>query len=118
VLSAEQFNFLSTQYSALDRMMLIKVEILPWLSSSMRPEATSKIELEHQLSGSTVRDLAAELSERDDDFARVVFDQEEKALRYPALVAVNDQLLEFLKGLDTELHDGDTVTFMAAYTGG
>jgi molybdopterin converting factor small subunit len=98
--------------------MLIKVEILPWLSSSMRPDATSKIELEHALAGSTLRSLAEELSERDEDFARVVYDREEGALRYPALVAVNDQLLEFLKGLDTELHDGDTVTFMAAYTGG
>jgi molybdopterin converting factor small subunit len=98
--------------------MLIKVEILPWLSSSMRPEATSKIEMEHTMAGSTLRDLAEEMSERDEDFARVVFDRGEGALRYPALVAVNDQLLEFLRGLDTELHDGDTVTFMAAYTGG
>ena len=97
---------------------MIKVEILPWLSSSMRPEATGKIALEHQLSGSTLRHLAEELSESDEDFARVVIDREEATLRYPALVAVNDQLLEFLKGLDTELHDGDTVTFMAAYTGG
>ncbi len=98
--------------------MRIRVEILPWLSTSMRPGTTGRIQFDHQLAGSTFRDLLEELAAQDESFATVVYDRDARQLRYPALAVVNDRLLEFLQGLDTGLSDGDTVTFMAAYTGG
>lgn len=98
--------------------MLIRIEILPWLSTAIRPEVTGRMIVEHLLRGATLRDLLREMSEADPAFARVVFDPEKNEMRYPALGVVNDQLVEFLKGLDTRLTGGDRVTLMAAYTGG
>ena len=98
--------------------MLVKVEVLPWLSTAMRPEVTGRIELEHDLRGATMGDLLAELSAADPAFASVVFDSEKGEMRYPALGVVNEKLLEFVGGLDTRLSEGDRITLMAAYTGG
>ncbi len=96
----------------------MNVEILPWLSTMIRPEATGKLTLEHDLRGGTLRDLLGELAEADPEFARVIFDLDARELRYPALGVLNDKLLEFVGGLDTKLQESDRVTLMAAYTGG
>jgi len=98
--------------------MRVRVEVLPWLSTSMRPGTTGRISLEHELAGTTVRDLVKELAEKDQAFASVVYDREVGELRYPAVVVVNDHLLELLQGLDTKLAEADSVTFMATYVGG
>lgn len=98
--------------------MQVKVEILPWLSTQMRPGTTGRISLEHGLAGSTMRDLLEELASADPVFAQMIYDRQSRELRYPALVVVNDQLLDLLQGLDTPLSAGDAVTFMATYVGG
>ncbi len=98
--------------------MLVKIEILPWLSTAIHSDVTGRMTLEHNLRGTTLRDLLREISEADSDFARVVFDLDRDEMRYPALGVINDQLIEFLKGLDTRLAEGDKITLMAAYTGG
>ncbi len=98
--------------------MLVRIEILPWLSTAIRPEVTGRVTFEHHMKGATLRDLLRELSEADPAFARVVFDMDRNEMRYPALGVINDQLIEFLKGLDTNLAEGDKVTLIAAYTGG
>lgn len=98
--------------------MRIKVEILPWLSSSLRPGTTGRIRFEHELAGTSFRDLLRELSAADPAFAGLVYDSQTDEMRFPARAVINDQLLEFLKALDTTLAEGDCVTFMAAYTGG
>ncbi len=100
------------------REMLVKVEILPWLSSAMRPNVTGRIAFEHDLRGQTFRDLLRELAAADDGFAAVVFDTERDEMRYPALGVVNEKLLEFAGGMEHVLVEGDAVTLMAAYTGG
>lgn len=98
--------------------MRIKVEILPWLSTSMRPGSMGSIRFEHQLAGSTFRELLDELVEADPAFGQIVYDRESREMRYPAIAVVNKQLLELLGGLETKLADGDSVTLMATYTGG
>ncbi len=98
--------------------MRIQVEILPWLSSTMRPGSSGRIRFEHDLAGSSVRDLLEEVSRADPAFAGLIYDLETREMRYPVLAVVNEQLLEFRQGLETGLSEGDTVTFMAAYTGG
>lgn len=98
--------------------MQVKIEILPWLSSSLRPGTVGTIRFEHRLSGTTFRDLLEGLAEVEPGFDRLIYDRENRELRYPARAIVNEQLLEFLGGMNTALHDGDTVAFMAAYTGG
>lgn len=98
--------------------MRVTVEILPWLSTSLRPGTTGRILFEEAVPGRTLRDLLEEVAAKDDAFARLMYDREARDLRYPVLAVVNDQLLEFRGGLDTELSEGDRVTFLAAYTGG
>lgn len=98
--------------------MRVKVEILPWLSTMMKPRVTGRLAFDHDLAGSSFRDLLRELAKADPDFERVVFDSQGGEMRYPALAIMNDKLLEFLNGLETPLSEGDSVVFMAAYTGG
>ncbi|MHB0867933.1 MAG: MoaD/ThiS family protein [Chloroflexota bacterium] len=98
--------------------MRVRVEILPWLSTSMRPGSLGSISLEHRLKGTTFGDLMEELSESDPSFAQLIFDLGARELRFPARAIVNGQLLEFLQGLETRLSDGDNVAIMATYTGG
>ena len=98
--------------------MNIKVEILPWFSTALRPKETGRIVVEHDLAGSTFRDLLREMAETDPAVASVIFDLEKGEMRYPALGVLNDRLLEFAGGLDAKLREGDSVTLMAAYTGG
>ena len=98
--------------------MRVKVEILPWFSTTLRPGSIGSLRFEHQLKGSTVGDLLDELAAADPAFERLLYDRQARELRYPARAIVNGQLLEFLQGLDTPLSEGDTVSLMAAYTGG
>lgn len=98
--------------------MRIKVEILPWLSNSMRPGHIGSIRFEHELAGSSFRDLLDELARDDAAFAELIYDPQSGDMKYPAQGIVNGKLLEFLGGLDARLSAGDTATFIATYTGG
>ncbi len=61
--------------------------------------------------GSTVRDLINYIDwEIKSGFKNRVLD-EKGEIRYPVEIAVNGRRVEFLKGLNTELHDGDRVVF-------
>jgi len=84
----------------------------------MRNREVGRIRFEHELKGTTFRDLLEELSGQDTSFARVVYDQSIREMRYPAVAAINDQLMEFTGGLETPLSEGDRVVLMATYTGG
>lgn len=98
--------------------MRIRVEILPWLSDSLKPGTVGSLRFEHQLEGRTVGDLLDELAAADPAFERLLYDRQARELRYPARAIVNGQLLEFLQGMETPLSEGDTVSLMATYTGG
>ena len=98
--------------------MRVKVEILPWLSTAMRPGHIGSIQFEHQLVGSSFRDLLKELSEIDPAFANLIYDAKAGEIRYPAQAIVNERFLQSLGGLDAKLSEGDTVVFLATYTGG
>ncbi len=98
--------------------MRVNVEILPWLSGTMRPGTTGTLRFEHQLAGSSFGDLLDELATVDPTFEALIYDRETRELRYPVRAIVNQQLLEFLQGPETKLSEGDMVAFMAAYTGG
>ncbi len=98
--------------------MRVKVEILPWISQSMRPNVVGSIRFEHCMSGTSFRDLMLEMAESDPDVARIIYDRDRDELRFPVKAVINEQLLEFLQGMGTELSEGDSVTLMATYTGG
>jgi molybdopterin converting factor small subunit len=98
--------------------MGIRVEIFPWLSSSIRPGIVGSIKLEHQLSGACLRDLMEELAEGEPAVLTLLYDREKDELRYPVKVAVNDKLVDFNGGMDAKISNGDHVIVMAAYTGG
>ncbi len=67
-------------------------------------------------SGTTLRELLADLDARHDGLAaRVV---EDGALRRFVNVYVNDEDVRFTGGLDTPVGDGDDVTILPAVAGG
>ena len=98
--------------------MLIHVEILPWLSNSMRPNQLGSIKFEHESSGTSFRDLLEELSKADPAFANLIYDSEAGEMRYPASRHSSTGNFCISRGLDAKISDGDIVTFIATYTGG
>jgi len=84
----------------------------------MRPNQIGSIKIEHELAGSSFRDLCEELSSADPAFASLIYDSESGEMRYPVQAIVNGRFLQFFGGYDAELSDGDVVTFIATYTGG
>jgi len=59
--------------------------------------------------GATVRDLIVVLDSIIPGFRERVMEGD--SLRYPVEVAVNGRRIDFLKGLETRLRDGDKVLF-------
>ncbi len=67
----------------------------------------------------TLRELGEELCERfGGKFRREFFSQNGKELGERVIVMVNGRRSEFLKGLDTELKDSDTIQVFPVVAGG
>ncbi|BEP16938.1 hypothetical protein PYJP_02900 [Pyrofollis japonicus] len=61
--------------------------------------------------GSTVRDLVEYIDTNIFPGFRDRVIDEEGRIKYPVEIAINGRRVDFLKGLDTELKDGDRVLF-------
>ena len=99
--------------------MLIRVEVMPWLSELLNASVARKAEMEESLEdGVTLRELLRQLCERHNGFGRMVFDRANDRLTGHAEVAVNGLLSDLAGGLDDPLHEGDIVTFIPGISGG
>lgn len=99
--------------------MRIRVEILPWLSELLNGNIAQKAVLEKTApEGATLRAFLEGLQDEHERFGRMVFDRERQQLTGHAEVAVNGILYDQAGGLDAQLHEGDTVTFLPGIAGG
>ncbi len=99
--------------------MQIQIEVLPWLSELLSGSISRKVVMQETLpDGVSLRFLLGSLQERQSRFGRMVFDSDRQQLTGHAEIIVNGALCEQLGGLDTPLHEGDTVTFLPGLAGG
>jgi molybdopterin converting factor small subunit len=99
--------------------MMVRVEVMPWLSELLSGEISKKFDMIEPLQeGETVRELLRQLHARHPRFGRMVFDPERDHLTGHAEIAINGTPSHLAGGLDTQLHEGDIVTFLAGIAGG
>ena len=97
----------------------IRLEIRPWLSTLLNPEETGILILEEEMTEDvTLGGLLRRLAAKHKDFGDVFFDPNTLQPSSSVAIVVNDLLLQSLKGLDTNLKDGDTITLLPFLDGG
>ena len=68
--------------------------------------------------GATVRDVIESLALKHPRFKDYLVDSRTGQFQYGILVALNQKDVRGLKGLDTEVHEADSITFYPPISGG
>lgn len=97
-------------------VLRITVEYLGYIKQTLGVQHEEQIVLRE---GAFVRDLLTFLAEKHGDpFKKDVYEPESVDLKPHHILSVNGILLNQLKGIETELKDGDRVVLMPVVTGG
>ena len=101
-------------------MAKVSVVVLPSLAETIGIEVASKEVISgRKIEGSSsVRDILNRLSTRYYRFEKMVFDINAQKLTGRVIIFLNDRALVQVNGLETILHDGDTLTFVPFIEGG
>lgn len=97
-------------------MAKVRLEILPSLAETVGIEETSEEVISEE--DRSVRVLLNQLGARYRRFGQIVFDVEAQELTGKVVIFFNGRALELVNGLDSELSDGDTLTFVPLIEGG
>lgn len=97
-------------------MVKVRLEILPSLAETVSIEETSEEVISEE--DRSVRVLLNQLGARYRRFGQIVFDVEAQELTGKVVIFFNGRALELVNGLDSELSDGDTLTFVPLIEGG
>ena len=101
-------------------MAKVRIVILPSLAKTLGAEMTGEefvSGLENQ-GGGSVRDLLNRLGTRYFRFNQLVFDVHTQKLTGQVIIFLNGRALDPDNGLETNLHDEDTLTFVPFVEGG
>jgi molybdopterin converting factor small subunit len=101
-------------------MIKVKLEILSWLSETLDIEETCSgfyLELAVKES-STVKDLLQQIATQHPRFKQLVFDTNHRRLDEKVSLFYNNSPLELGKGLETLLHEGDSLVLVPLIQGG
>jgi molybdopterin converting factor small subunit len=98
----------------------VRLEVFPALAESLGIAGNSEevIPDDKGKVGRTVKDLFNRLAGRHRRFGRTVFAVDEQKLTGRVVIFLNGRSLEPVNGLNTELSDGDTLTFVPVIEGG
>ncbi len=101
-------------------MIKVRLEVLPSLAESLGMEAKSEEVISDQETegGRSVRVLLNRLGARYQRFSHFIFDINAQKLTGRVVIFFNGRTLEPVKGLETKLSDGDTLTFVPLIEGG
>jgi len=93
----------------------VKVEYLGFIRN-MLSKRTEELEL-HE--GTSLKELLSKLSERyGSDFKKQVYEPDQKDVKYGFVVTVNGVLMDQLRGVETQLKNGDNVILLSLMSGG
>ncbi len=99
--------------------MVVKVEVLPWLSELAGGTVSRKVVLEEELKdGASLRAVLLLLVEKHGRLGRMIFDPGRNDLTGHAEIAINGRLYDQAGGLDSALCPGDTVSILPGIAGG
>lgn len=98
----------------------VYLEVLPSLAETLGIEGTSEEVISDQENDGdrSVRDLLNRLGAKYQRFGQIVFDINTQKLTGKVVIFFNGRALELVNGLETELNDGDTLTFVPLIEGG
>ena len=101
-------------------MSQVHLEFLSWLRDMVDIEGISDgVIIEQKIEEKkTVRHLVNQLAVRYNRFGQVVFDVKSQKLTGRVSIFLNGCHLELLNGLETNLKDGDVLTFVPPIKGG
>ena len=98
----------------------VHLELLSWIADTLSVDgSSSEVVLEVQSGENrTVRDILDKLAAKNPRFGQNVFDAKLRNLSDRVLIFLNGRLLVLENGLETQLQDGDTLTFLPNIEGG
>ena len=101
------------------RVAKVKLEVISWLGRALDAGDSGLVQVEFEVAeGSTVKALFDRLAGEYRYFGEYIFDQEAQNLTGRVSVFFNERVLELVKGLETEIADGDAILIVPAYSGG
>ena len=100
-------------------MVRIRLEVLPGLNASVGGDGIDSVILNREMEeGSRVGDVLSRLATEYQSFGALFFDLQTRKLSGQVAVVLNDQLLEVLQALDTEIQEGDVIRLFPLLAGG
>ena len=100
-------------------MTRIRLEIQPWISNVIDNQAVGNLILDETIEeGATIGDLMRKLGSENQAFGDVMFVSETDKLSGNVIIVLNDRIVEALKGLETNMKDGDIVKLLPVIAGG
>ncbi|MEK7353445.1 MAG: MoaD/ThiS family protein [Chloroflexota bacterium] len=100
-------------------MTRIRLEIQPWISNVLDNQAVGSLILDETIEeGATIGDLMRKLGSENQAFGDVMFDNDADKLSGNVIIVLNDRIVEALKGLETNMKDGDIVKLLPVIAGG
>lgn len=97
----------------------VSLEILPWVSDVLDGQETGPLVLEETIEeGATIGDLIRKLASEHQAFGDIIFDAETDRLSGQVMIVLNDRIVEALKGMDTDIKDGDIIRLLPVIAGG
>ncbi|MFC2004698.1 MoaD/ThiS family protein [Chloroflexota bacterium] len=97
----------------------IQLEILPWISDVLDGQGAGRLVLEKTIEeGATIGDVIRKLAREHQAFSDTIFDTKTDKLSSHVMIVLNDRVMEALKGLDTNIKDGDIIKLLPVIAGG
>ena len=100
-------------------MARIRLEVLPGLSDAFGGKGLGPIVFDKEIEeGATVGDVIRKLATEHQAFGDIILDTKTDKLSGQVAIVLNDWLVEALKGLDTNIKDGDIIKLFPVIAGG
>ena len=100
-------------------MVRVRLEVLPGLIYDYGGKGVGSIVFDKETEeGATVGDVIRKLAAEHQAFGGIILDSNTDKPRDHVAIVLNDRLLEALKGLDTNIKDGDIIRLFPVIAGG
>lgn len=100
-------------------MVRVRLEILPGLSDAFDGKGVGPVVFDKETEeGATVGNVIRKLAAEHQAFGDIILDAKTDKLSGYVAIVLNDRLLEALKGLDTNIKDGDIIRLFPVIAGG
>jgi molybdopterin converting factor small subunit len=97
----------------------VQLKIPPFFAYIMESSTSDWFVLEREIGKeTTICNLLTDIAISNSEFREVVFNPDTGIISDQINIILNQKLLNFPRGMDTKLRDGDVVTLLPLYSGG